>query len=360
MNNMNQMGKSFEMYTGDYAGYYPGYLVWDPGTIVGYPPTTPVEICLQAYIDRDGTARRVFDGISQPRTYYAFMHHTLGTGYIGAYGTALPPVGGLRVAPYNLGTLLATNMLPDEKAFYCPSGMDVRRPTEKYGHRVNDTLGDWKQARQGLGGADAGTVLMRGAWPRYTDSIGVYDNKVEFNVTSQYGYRNAAIFSWAYYAKAAGYTDSTGITVMPYTNPPVKSRSSCPPFKTTKILGGRALVSDDFWKGKKNDHPIVEGAQQDPGYAAYVHRDGYNVLYGDGSGSWYGDADQKIIYWDVSQITGGYGALGASYHWLGGGPVTFPAQNSTPRIFAKFGTPLVWHMFDDARGIDSGVAAGVP
>ncbi len=355
-NNLNQMGKAFAMYTGAYGEYYPGYLDWAQGNISPYPPNPLPNIYTQAYHDpiTNGTVR-LLDGGAQGRTYYAMMHHTLGTGYIGVHGTPVPAVGNLRVAPHNMGTLLVTGDLPDEKTFYCPSGADVRRPTERYGHRVNETLGDWKEARAGLGGAEAGRVLSNGAWPRYTNSISGYDNKVEFNVTMQYGYRNQAIYGAIYYTNAPGYQPMHGPKDMPWTKPVVKGEVGAPPFKTTRLLGGRALVSDDFWRGAKNMHPIDEpnDAAQDPGYNMYTHVDGYNVLYGDGSAAWYGDSSQRIIWWFDSSTVGGYGALGMTWHWIGGGSAGFPWTNSTPRIFQKFGTPAVWHLFDDARGIDS-------
>jgi len=34
-NSLGQMGKSFEMYTGDYGGYFPGLLTWDGGRYQG-------------------------------------------------------------------------------------------------------------------------------------------------------------------------------------------------------------------------------------------------------------------------------------------------------------------------------------
>jgi prepilin-type processing-associated H-X9-DG protein len=33
-----------------------------------------------------------------------------------------------------------------------------------------------------------------------------------------------------------------------------------------------------------------------PGDGAYGHRDGYNVLYGDGSVRWHGDPQQRLIW----------------------------------------------------------------
>ena len=56
------------------------------------------------------------------------------------------------------------------------------------------------------------------------------------------------------------------------------------------MLGARALVSDSFAKGP-NIH--------ETGFGYYVHREGYNVLYGDYAVRWHGDRDRRLIYWDV-------------------------------------------------------------
>jgi len=363
-NNLNQMGKGFELYLGQGGDYYPGYLMWDPGKgISAYPVPANEQDLLglekQSYVSimpppaerlRVGCAGHSVEG------GYTRMHHVLGSSYIGPAGAALPADSRLRVAPHNMGLLLSTGAVPDGKAFFCPSGTDVRRPSVYYGGdmHVNDSIRDWISAASGGGGTDAGRVLTHGNWPRVQRSISVYANRTSYVVNGQYAYRNTAIYANYTYVKAPGY-NLAGVWTMPYTKTRVTSEIGCPPFKTVRRLGSRALVSDDFWKGgdytANRPWPHERGNTTRPGYGYRIHKDGYNVLSGDYSVVWYGDPEQRIIYWDTTNLGGEEGGLGNSWQWLGGSYLT----NAAPRNYAKYGTPLVWHMFDETRDVDLGI-----
>ena len=140
------------------------------------------------------------------------------------------------------------------------------------------------------------------------------------------------------------------------TNPGVTVTSGCPAFKTQKILGGRALISDTFSKGFSAGGPDSLGATF--GKAFYAHRDGYNVLYGDWSAKWYGDPQQKIMWWPRNPTLGAFvndyasglqslSVAAVSYaSSVGGAPsYTFPLPN---------GSQAVWHLLDVAAGVDVG------
>ncbi len=159
----------------------------------------------------------------------------------------------------------------------------------------------------------------------------------------QYNYRNMPIYNMSTHASGGPTAAYTEIPVA-YTKPQVKTISGCPVFKTVKLNAGRALVSDCFSRGN-------EAAQANlPGFGWYDHRDGYNVLYGDLSAAWFGDGEMRIAYWDltgtcVASHPGGTwnasaycGSFGDSYH------------NATCR---SNDSPLIWHNFDIARGIDA-------
>ena len=377
MNNLNQMGKSFEMYLSDYGEYYPGYLNWSPTSGTSAPQT---DFFWQLYKDRRGTPDSVYFGaINNTPSHIAGMHFALGVGVNSARSNAITPgPKDLKIAPVGMGLLLTAGMLPDEKSLYCPSAQGISAgkyaaigtasPNES--SYINRSLSEWRKARQSVSGGDAGYALTHGDWTRSINRSGAPDNVKFYQVAMEYGYRNSPIFC-EFGSGNAGNYHLLGDKYIPYTRPAVVTQAGCPPFKSAKLLAGRALVSDDFWKSTNLINDTKRFSECDttsagvtaPGRAAYVHRDGYNILYGDGSVSWYGDTEQRIIYWDVTKLTNTanlFGAaLGNSAHYVGDG-VTGASSNTANHPAApidtsnniRFGTPAVWHIFDGARGLD--------
>jgi prepilin-type processing-associated H-X9-DG protein len=117
------------------------------------------------------------------------------------------------------------------------------------------------------------------------------------------------------------------------------------------MLGNRAQASDDFSRSRNQQVGVS------PGNGVFAHKDGYNVLYGDGSTAWYGDAQQRFQYISVEG-----GRTGDTYQTH----VTHAAQSlvsAVPdgyRYYAASWGPIgveAWmtgfHMFDLSRGIDN-------
>lgn len=126
-----------------------------------------------------------------------------------------------------------------------------------------------------------------------------------------------------------------------------------PTFKTTKALGLRAVVADDFYlchdgNGNGNPNgPYIGGQAADPlhGLGIYAHRDGYNLLYGDTHAGWYGDAQQTIIWYDEQPglIEGTFTDIGRAVNgYAGAGDTTRGHGGDKP----------IWNLFDQAAGID--------
>jgi len=136
--------------------------------------------------------------------------------------------------------------------------------------------------------------------------------------------------------------------------------AGCPQFKTQRRLGSRAIVSDTFQKDQD-----LYGTVPKPGDGLVGHKDGYNVLYGDYSTHWFGDQEQRIIYWDTStgvsygnsypigfqrpifvEYYAGKGSFYAPRNVVGGagGP-----GNSGYKETSSY---AVWHQFDLAHELD--------
>ena len=369
MNNLNQMAKGFEMYTSDYGDYYPGHPLWKSDwehaiysdsnasgpykslrVNVGrggrdYPPTLGSENSNNSTEHTTGTGFAVLSS-ALASGFYGDGDHTWYKGGVMPAGQQVPAAGDVTTAPLNMGWMLVTGAIPDEKVFYCPSAAAYRRVARTSTMRGNETLEDWKAARSTSPKQEAGYVLTHAKWATWggTCTRGA-------TVNSNYAYRNAAIAAGLSYNSAEGanlsYYSGPGDALfpMPYTRGRVKSARGLPPFKTVKLLAGRALVADDFWKGDPAYSFVLLGAKPlTPGMGSAVHRDGYNVLYADGSAAWYGDSQQQIIWWDITSsnaVGAGQSTLSYTGHWMqttsGGG-----AQH----------TPTIWHMFDTARGLD--------
>jgi prepilin-type N-terminal cleavage/methylation domain-containing protein len=327
-------------------------------------------------------------------------------------GRVLPPRGDktqLKVAPLGLGWLLATGAMPDARSYYCPSAADVTfmtrttdspyqpgynntyvereigkaprtdiaflvnsvprldhwgstsgefglscyNPTESpYQEAIdplNDTLRSWYVA----GGTDSET-FMRGDWGRRLALTGVCG----FSVYSQYMYRGNPVWH-----SSAGATQSPGLVTISYTSSRVTTTQGCPPFKTPRQLGNRALVSDAWLK---TSNAAI------PGFGDKCHKDGYNVLFGNYATQWYSDPAGRIIYWAPDTTPwGGIGAIGfgagVNYPW---GQCYYPnGLGSTGAYFGasalyniasgypgdRLRDPAVWHSLDQFGGMDTNI-----
>ena len=357
-NNLDQAGKGFAIYTADYGGYFPGLPTWEPGKRSS-GTIAPFLHC--AYKDV-----RTGDTV-QPWTGYSDWQHIIGSGY---YPDG---VGGmtddqLKVCPIGVGNLLVTNILPDEKSLFCPSMAGTRR-SDIMGLRAgtwarryweNDSLEDWKLARTGSSRAtDAGSTLTHGKWPRLAP-IHVTSTTKYYLVASNYAYRNQFIYfgyadSWS--NAAGGWVSYTANPFgLAWTKGPIMAEFGSPPFKTTKILGSRALMGDDIFRGYENPEGTLEA--DDPGLGFYCHRDGFNTLYGDYSVRWYGDPQREITYWSNQRTdqdgTDNLFPLGESTQYTYWTYCIYPPADVHNRrgddwIYA---TPLVWHLFDVEHGAD--------
>jgi len=378
-NNINQMGKGFEMYVGEYGGYCPSGCQWR--VVAGHGNGT--YFCGNTFDARDpktgGNDRIVVNEYFHGGNGYAHgSERTLGCGLWrndfvswGAQGN----VNGtdLKMAPQGLGWLLYTGAIADAKIFYCPSAKGAVKPLLGYSGgngKFPQNIEDWKNA----GGFDAG-ALTHGDWP--LDTSGYKHEK--YTVMGQYNYRNAPLVpkkhsTWTYYGSTSNSNldphANLPITV-PYTKPKIKTSAGAPLFKTQRRLGNHAIIMDSCDKngvypgGGASHAPHLTTAE--PGFGLQAHKDGYNVMYGDYSVRWYGDPQQRIVYWwspdYLGWMTYGYTIDGYAAYNDGYGSHTGLGR-AYLTVYSKFkgtgmydgnvyhGPAMMWNTLDQAAGVD--------
>jgi prepilin-type N-terminal cleavage/methylation domain-containing protein/prepilin-type processing-associated H-X9-DG protein len=381
MSQLKQMGTALESYCGDYGMYYPSSSVYDTDYVGCSKITSTITGSTVPYNDGFYTDGRLYEGNvgtpdkgrvrinasmygseemwaqEAPFTKYRtiFAGDKGGTRTQGAAHPA-PVAGELNLAPIGLGYLLATNYMPDGRLYYCPSaGGNMPIPWHRFttgstgtGENAARSAKEMKQA----GGFDAQAV-MRGDWD-FIDEWSTHSFKGRA-VMSDYAYRNQTLTIAFNGAPKEGYLKGT--------RPRVKVQVGAPTFKTQKLLGSRAIVSDSF--GRDFDDSSHDPIANRGGDGIFAHREGYNVLYGDGHTKWYGDPQQQLIWRDVT-VTGKYPAnnyasastSSSTLYWFW---ATLDGTNpGTADDYYGWGNhdtsgAYVWHMLDVAGDIDVGV-----
>ena len=353
MNNVNQLGKGLAMYTSEYGEYLPGLQAWDPAGNAMSIFSDPV------------TGQQV-TAMEGQYGYYARYMDCIGAATQPT--SAAPPANSLKIAPVGLGLLIATGSIPDEKAFFCPSaaGVTGTKLTSIGLPNTNTGVDVWRAAATTSSNVrDAASALLYGNWLAY-NSQGAANRRC-YTVCSNFTYLNQPVGNYL------GYVNSSTPYAFPiaWTRPVVRSSIGCPSFKTTKLLGGRAVGADNIRRA-------YQGATN-PGCGSLAHRDGYNVLYGDGSAAWYGDPEQQIMWYThaavdpyIAMLTyynTGYGCnLGDSYHcaWnlygerapVTGNASTSPKEENNSADDGGRLTPRIHNLFNKVRGIDVGTPLG--
>ena len=153
------------------------------------------------------------------------------------------------------------------------------------------------------------------------------------------------------------------------TKPMIPAQAGSAMFRTSKHLGGRAIVTDTWswdnvcstsidpnWGGTYGPDPRNEGNRVAyPAYGQYAHRVGYNVLYGDWSASWYDDADEDFLWPTWIRCP--------NYYWnhlfdLDRNVIMKYVLGDGSRMETLPAADLQWHIFDVNHGIDTDVAPG--
>ena len=137
-------------------------------------------------------------------------------------------------------------------------------------------------------------------------------------------------------------------------------------FKTSKQLGGRVLMSDMWGRNRNNNtNNVYDPISGSVGEGFLHHKEGYNILAGDGSAVWYGD-DQRFVMWQRPTFGGNdngntfwctdnsyVGVAGTYKGKINGYALNPPKDGSADAMY-------IWHLFDVAVNTDEGSTERMP
>ena len=364
LNNLNQFSKALESYCGDYSQYFPYYAAYGtaPSEMVNNDSSSNNPKDKAVYKDpriTDATNntvyinpqwdyppndwRRPFYALYDFRTIFAGSKSGI-AGNLGAAATK----GNLNVGPHGLGFLGAAGYIPEINLYYCPTSTNMPPSSGD----ITSSLPNFRsfhsmQHMKEIGASDARSVMYGEYQDKgYQYSYMCYSPYWGRIVQSDYAYRLAPMHAYPDNALHPTYGMAHTTRIL-YTKPSIIGNlytfQQAPIFRTQKQLGGRAIMADSFGRSMAQP-PTV------PGNGFWGHKEGYNVLYGDWHAAWYGDPQQRYMWWPSKDVWTGkcYGMdnnIISDYAWVSPSNPGW-TQNHEGAIYA-------WHLLDVGAGIDT-------
>jgi len=397
MNNLTQFAKAVEAYCGDYSQYYPSSPIWgsrsdsrdtasasntkyalwaaqDAGLVKEARSGETITTGPTYLGSNDQYSMGFASPVSMFRTVYAGRPASETNYQNGSLTRCMAPIG--------LGFLVQGGYMGDVRGLFCPSAggaMPVDN-TRTY-HASGDEGGLPATAANGLahfqraGGFDAATASAGdwrwlGRWS-YEDVPGkgyIYNGRA---VQSDYNYRNVPCGTlwptgdWGGLTPLPSGKGYLQPMLMGMTRPFLTVYAGHPPFRTQKQLASRAIAGDSFSQNhaSRRTDGFARYQQYEPGCGIYAHREGYNVLYGDGSARWYGDPQLRIGWWplayDVPATTWARGQVQNMLSLQSNGLYSVRPPTGNYTYTNRASSMDVWRLFDNGAGIDTG-APDVP
>ena len=382
LSNLNQFAKALESYCGDYSQYFPtwapgGEPTWADGAtktegrITPYTEFPNYGIVLDPRLDTAeagtgwvaSTSYGPYSSSSQTAVRYhmllpPFYYRNIFTGgkaIIGASAT-----GGnrdqLNMAPVGLGSLLTSGYIGDARLYFCPSsaGMEPTGTTWTVpywnGYSVADDLDDLKKAPAASTRAASLTATGNGSTSSPTPTAAAPRCGRSSATTRIASSPPACLTILTHGARRCASITPNPTAMSAPANRCSKRRSNWP----------AGAICTDTWG--RNSYDTVADPRK-PGEGIYAHREGYNALYGDWHAAWYGDPQQKLMWWPMSNSGGAdTTTMGRS---LSCNTLSDceedPAANAVgaDNAFVEEGPILAWHLFDVNAGMDVDVDSDV-
>lgn len=430
MANMDQIGKATASYLADYGDYYPSWVsngtkmgIWntaqnywgyncafvrDPRTNPGWTNAGDARTWVDLGIYTDPKLSMTPPGAyqaAQGQTYTlspgggywrgGIMRHPLvcfRTLFVGAKdifsnsaGKSLMTKGSQNLGPVGMGMLAVSGYMGDIKSFYCPSStnmdddwLNTDTPSPRDPARAS-AYAQLSEVQKMTGGAlDADSVMhadYTGATKTLYDPTGGPCFGTAIAVQGHYSYRLVPAFASSSCGSSDAANTTTGSTPLTrgmrilYTKPGRWVQSGEPMFKTTKQMGGRALISDAMHRSVIMASRAIVNYNA-PGKSWYGHRDGYNSAFADGHSAWVGDGDGRVL-WKIPLTTvNGHALMHAPEaamitDYETNEPSGVPSGTAPNYWWGWAGTPETplkgegsvhnWHLLDKTAGIDFGV-----
>ena len=302
LSNLHQVGTSLETYVNNSSDYYPSYH--------NYGSNSPVVLPSASWKLREYQNRSNYDRLASRFLTIGYTSGRDPSNYVLDRGKPQK-----NFITTGLGIIVKQKDLPEASVLFCPEMAGTTATF--YGHRngsdvvyeynIHTNLFDRLRGRTHMQGVEYGD----GTW------MTAHGPETAVALLSGYSYR---LQPWFWVGGSTG----DRMTV-PWTKPRQRATFLCPPFKTKKEVGLRAILSDCFDYGK------YEG-WNGQGMASKHHGYGYTVLYSDLHAAWYGDAKKEIMYWD----------------WVTPSDVNIYNDLTISGPEAQ----EVWHLFDTANEVD--------
>ena len=289
--------------------------------------------------------------------------------------------GNLNAGPLGLGYLAWSGYIHDPRVYFCPTQEGAPPFAGPYTNSLlspftglEDPYGNVSRANivhqktynlRGYKDRDMGWDPKAMFYGDYShtffgraleDAVG-YAGLQHVGMLSHYAYRNGPAVTnvTADTGGSGGFVCRKTVFKVPYTNPTVIFNHATPMFKTTKLLRGRAIASDTFAKDTYHGNDVGNEAGPWPGMGEYVHREGYNVLYGDNHIAWYGDPQKRLIWWEDEES--GNGTSSTQYcgglQWTAYDRLFWYITDTAPENDYRLSNVRAWHLFDVAADMDN-------